>query len=300
MAAPKTVAVAPSGPAFQIQTLALADRWIKMLCYGGYGSGKTRLCATAAAVMDMRDVLFVNCEAGDLTILTEMDALSMDDKSHIDTVRVSSYKTLARVHEFLKVHCMFRDKPFEEGEPRLKELELKLFPQSDPAAPARRYRTVILDSITEAETFSMYTLLSITDNTRLDEETQAPEWAEYKKNNSQLMRLSRAMRDLPMNLLMTAAASYVQNDQKQFIYQPALTGKLAKQIQGFMDVVGFLHIVPGENGARVHRMLAHPTPRVDAKCRFSNFKASHWDNPTMSSILSSVGLLNQPAIAKTN
>ncbi len=275
---------------FAIQTMAQADRWIKLLVYGGYGSGKTLLASTSAAVPNMRDVLFINCEAGDLTILTEENVLSADDKAHIDTVRVTSYKTLARVHEFLKVHCMYRDQPFEQGEPKLKELEAKLFPQADPKAPARRYQTVVIDSVTEAETFSMYALLAISDATRLDEETQAPEWAEYKKNNAQLMRLSRAMRDLPMNLIMTAAASYVQNEAKQFIYQPALTGKLAKQIQGFMDVVGFMHVLPGENNTRVHRMLAHPTPRVDAKCRFSNYKLPYWDNPTMSTILQSVGL----------
>ena len=284
-AAPKTV-VAP----FQIQSLVHADRWIKMLVYGGYGAGKTRLCGTAAAVPHMRDILLLNCEAGDLTITTEIEALSEADKKFIDTVRISNYRTLARVHEFLKVHCMYRDMPKEEGEPKLKELELRLFPNADPAAPARRYQTVILDSMTEAETFSMYSLLSISENTRLDDETQAPEWAEYKKNNSSLLRLARALRDLPMNLLITAAASYVQNEQKQFIYQPALTGKLAKQVQGFMDVVGFLHVT-SEDGQRVHRMLAHPTPRVDAKCRFSNFRKPHWDNPTMHSILTSVGLV---------
>jgi hypothetical protein len=262
-----------------------------MLVYGGYGSGKTRLMGTAAAVPHMQDVLFINAEAGDTTISTEEDALTAADKEHIDTVRVSSYKTLARVHEFLKVHCMFRDLPFEEGEPKLKALEVRLFPQADPNKPARRYQTVIIDSVTEVETFSMYSLLGITDATRLDEETQAAEWAEFKKNNTQMLRMVRAMRDLPVNLLLTAAASYVQNEAKQFIYQPALTGKLAKQIQGFMDVVGFLHVVPGENGVRIHRMLAHPTPRVDAKCRFSNFKLPYWDNPTQRTILESVGWL---------
>lgn len=288
--APKAVA-APAAPPFQIQSMAEADRWLKMLVYGGYGSGKTRLVGTAAAVKHMQDVLFINAEAGDTTISTEEDALSADDKKHIDTIRVSSYKTLARVHEFLKVHCMYRDQPFADGEPKLKELERRLFPQADPEAPARRYQTVVLDSLTEAETFSMYQLLGISDATRLDEETQAAEWAEFKKNNTQMLRLVRALRDLPMNLLVTCAASYVQNEAKQFIYQPALTGKLAKQVQGFMDVVGFLHVVPGENGVRIHRMLAHPTPRVDAKCRFSNFKLPYWDNPTQQSILESVGLL---------
>lgn len=287
----KTAAAAPAAPPFVIQTMQGADRWIKMLVYGGYGSGKTLLCGTAAAVPQMRDVLIISCEAGDLTIKTEIASLSEEDKKHIDTVRVTSYKQLARVHEFLRVHCMYRDLPFEEGESKLKELEKRLFPQSDPEAPARRYYTAALDSLTEAETFSMYTLLGITDNTRLDEETQSPEWAEYKKNNTQILRLSRAMRDLPINLILTAASSFVQNEAKQFIYQPALTGKLAKQIQGFMDVVGFLHVGPGENGVRIHRMIVHPTPRVDAKCRFSNFKQPYWDNPTMQSILSSVGLM---------
>lgn len=281
----------PNVPPFEIQSLTNADRWIKLLVYGGYGAGKTRLCGTAARVKGMRDILCVNAEAGDLTIQTEVEVLSEEDKSHIDTIRVANFRQFSRVQEFLKVHCTFRDMPFDEGEPKLKALEARLFPSRDPNLPARRYNTVIIDSATEIETYCMYQLLGITDNQRIDDDTAAPEWAEYKKNNAQMLRAIRAYRDLKMNLLITAAAAYVQDENKRFIYAPALTGKLAKQVQGFMDVVGFIHVTAAAEGGKVHRMLAHPTPRVDAKCRFSNFKQPHWDNPTIESILKSVGLL---------
>lgn len=294
---PKTVvasaatSAAPNVPPFEIQSLTNADRWIKLLVYGGYGAGKTRLCGTAARVKGMRDILCINAEAGDLTIQTEVEVLSDEDKSHIDTIRVANFRQFSRVQEFLKVHCTFRDMPFDEGEPKLKALEARLFPSRDPSLPARRYNTAIIDSATEIETYCMYQLLGITDNQRIDDDTAAPEWAEYKKNNAQMLRAIRAYRDLKMNLLITAAAAYVQDENKRFIYAPALTGKLAKQVQGFMDVVGFIHVTTAAEGGKVHRMLAHPTPRVDAKCRFSNFKQPHWDNPTIESILKSVGLL---------
>lgn len=261
--------------------------------YGDYGSGKTRLMGSAALVPSMRDVLFIDCEAGDLTIATE-DQKDYAESAHkyIDVVTVNTFKQLARVQEFLKLHCQLRDQSDDGGEEKLKELEQKLMPETyDAGRKARRYHTVIIDSLSEAETFSMYQLLGISDRTRLDEDVASPEWAEYKRNHGQILRTIRAFRDLPMHVLMTAAAAYIQDDQKRMNWQPALTGRLAKQCQGFMDVVGFMYVTSGEDGKKVHNMQVQPTPRINAKCRFSNFKLTGWSNPTMKTILDSVGLL---------
>lgn len=272
---------------FTIQPLSDYVRWLKILIYGDYGSGKTRLAGSAVMVPNMRDVLFIDCEAGDLTIATEPEFHDVAIK-HMDVISVKTFSTLARIQEFLRAHCTYRDADNTQG---LKQLEEKLMGSNyNPDTPPRTYRTAIIDSLTEAETYSMYQLLGVTDKTRLDEETASPEWAEYKKNYSQILRLIRKFRDLPMHIIFTSGATYVQDDQKRMLWQPSLSGKLAKQCQGFMDVVTFAQVGQGENGKKVHTFQAQPSSKINAKCRFSNFKEMGWNNPTMQTILDSVGL----------
>lgn len=229
----------------------------------------------------------IDAEAGDLTIAQQDSKAYVEAAEHIDVVRISSFKELARVQEFLKLHCKLRD---ENNLEKLSELEQRLNADYDGSRPPRKYNTVIIDSLSEVETFSMYQLLGISDATRLDEETQSPEWSEYKKNNSQILRLVRAFRDLPMNVLMTSAASYTQDEFKRFVYQPALTGRLSKQVQGFMDMVGFLVVAPGADGNDVRRMFVQPSTKYDAKNRLARFKGTHFDDPTVLGILQAVGL----------
>jgi predicted DNA-binding protein len=147
----------------------------------------------------------------------------------------------------------------------------------------------------------MYQLLGITDRTRIDEEVASAEFSEYKRNHNMVLRAVRAYRDLPMNVLFTSAAQQVQDDRKRFVYQPALTGKLAKQIQGFMDMVGFLVVSPNATEETAPRRLyVQPSERFDAKNRFRGFKPLYFENPTVNTILSSVGLLEKMRQVKAN
>jgi len=240
----------------------------------------------------MRDILFIDAEAGDTTVLTEPDKEYYDAaRKYVDVVRVTTFKELSRVQEYLKAHCTLRDAGNDE---KLKELEKKLRPSDfNPDTPPRKYNTVILDSLSEAEIFSMYQLLGITERTRLDEEMAESGWPEFRKNHSQILRMIRAFRDLPMHVLMTSAADYSQNEAKLFVYKPQLTGKLAKQCQGFMDVVGFMAVVAGEEGKPLRRMFVQPNARWNAKCRFASYKEPHYDDPDLKKILASVGLLER-------
>lgn len=265
-----------------------------MMIYGGYGSGKTRLAASSVLVPDMRDVLMIDAESGDLTVATIDEPEFKAAVVHLDNVQITNFKALARVQEFLKLHCQYREAGDIE---KMKALEMKLRPESDPDTPPRQYTTVIIDSLSEVETYSMYQLLGVTDRSRLDEETATAEWAEYKRNHNMILRLVRAFRDLPMNVILTCASNYVQDESKRFVYQPALTGKLAKQVQGFMDVVGFL-TVEQQGEEYIRRLHVQPTPRFDAKNRFSVYRQNYFENPTLKGILQSVGLLDKPSKAK--
>lgn len=274
-------------PPFKIEQLHESQLWLKLLVYGGYGTGKTRLAGTSALVPDMRDILMIDAEAGGLTIATDGNIESEEAaKQSIDRVRVSTFKEFSRVQEFLKLHCKYRD---ENNEDKLRELEIKLRGDYDESRSLRRYSTVIIDSLSEIEAFSLYQLLGITDRTAIDEEVATAEWAEYKKNNSQILRAIRAYRDLPMNVIITSAVQDRQDEKKRLIYAPALTGKLSKQVQGFMDMVGFLTI-HGSGDEEVRRMYVQPGSQYDAKNRFSSYRERYFDDPTIGTILRAVGL----------
>lgn len=277
-------------PAFKIESAVDKTRYLKMLVYAGYGVGKTLLAGTSADVPQMQDVFMISAEAGDLTL---------NRYDNIDVVVAKSFDDVARIQEFLKRHCKWRDSDADEDIQRLIEEEQK-FRDEDIEEP-KRYRTCIIDSLSEVETYCMYQLTGVSDNTRLDEEVQSAEWSEYKKQHTMIQRLVRAFRDLPMNVIFTCAQAYVQDENKRKTYAPALTGKLSSQVQGFMDVVGYLTVQDAkEDGTVPRRLHIQPSPsgRYEAKNRFPGYKQRYIDIPDidagapgMEVILKAVGLL---------
>ncbi len=296
VAASKTTAAAQNAenvktekgtPPFEIVTAATQKTFLKLLIYADYGVGKTYLMGTAASVPSMCDVLMIDAEAGDLTL----DEAETDyDFGKIDRIRVKNYKQVARVQEFLKSHCRLAaegetDKMIE------REAWLKGVPESTIKKP-RHYKTVIIDTLTEVEAYCMYQLIGVTDATKIDEEVQSPEWAEYKRQHQMVQRLVRGYRDLPMHLLISCSRAYTQDDQKRFNYNPMLTGKLASQVQGFMDMVGYYVLRPGgeDGGDAARRLYVQPVGRWNAKCRFTSYKKPYFDNPDMDDIIKAVGI----------
>lgn len=277
-----TESIKPVKPVpFVIQSMqdASRERRLKLLIYGAFGVGKTTLAATATDVKEMQDVLLLNCEAGDLSIAN----------TNIDVVRICNFSTAARVHEFLKLHCQLWIK---NDIVRLKEIQAKVFNiDASKIEVPKHYRTVIIDSLTELETYSMYSILGITDRMTLDQETAVAEWADFRKNFNSVQRLVRTFRDLPINVIFICSQQYTQDEQKRMAYLPLLTGKLSSQVQGFVDVVGFLKLENLE-GVPLRRLYVQPIGRFDAKCRFPKFKSPYFEKPTIGSMLRAVGLID--------
>lgn len=267
-------------PPFTLEAPHTRRRHLKLLIYGNYGTGKTTLAGSAADVPSMQDVLVINAESGDLALTPFQD--------RIDTIQVTEYKRMSKIRDFLLAHCKARDAGDID---KLKEMESKL--RGYEVDIPKQYNTVIIDSLSEVEQYCMNQLLGITDTTKLDEEVQSAEWSEYKRNHSMIQRLVRAFRDLPMNVIYVCAEQYNQDETKKFKYSPALTGKLSKNVQGFMDMVGYLAIgQPKDDGSVPRRLYVLPTGKYDAKHRYANFKGSFFEDPTMQSILDQVGLSN--------
>ncbi len=284
MATPsKDVKQAIKTPKFRLETVERRERYLKSLIYGTYGVGKTTLAASALDVPSMRDVLIINAESGDL---------SVDHLENLDAITVTDFRTLGQINEYLKQHCKARD---ENDKAFLIKSEafIRGVDESEIKKP-RKYRTVVIDSLSELEAYCFNQLLGITDSTRLDEETASAEWTEYKKNHTMILRVVRAFRDLPMHVIFTCGEKYNQDETKKYKYVPDMTGQLSKKVQGFMDMVGYY--VQGKEGDAIQRRLyVMPSGKgkYDAKHRYQSFKGEYFTDPTIGKILAEVGLLNK-------
>jgi hypothetical protein len=90
---------------------------------------------------------------------------------------------------------------------------------------------------------------------------------EWGKNIEQIRKLVRAFRDLPMNCIMTALAQY-DKDQKTGIVKgkPSLSGKLANEVAGFLDIVVYMYTKVVDSEIR-RLVLSTPTDTQVAKDR---------------------------------
>lgn len=275
---------------FQIQSMQTRERWLKMLVYGRHGAGKTDLAGSSVDVESMRGVVMVDAESGDMTLA---DSDRIKNKDLISHIRVTNWKQVAKVQEYLKAHCTLRDRGDKEG---LKRLQAQVTGE-DPKDinEPMIFNTVIVDSLTEVETYCLYGIMSVDTAKVIEGEMEVAGWGEFRKNNEMVKLLVRAFRDLPMHVIFVCAESYNQDELKKFHYTPSLTGKLSSQVQGFVDIVGWLTIgLPVEGKEAPRRLYVQAVsggPRFDAKNRRSVFKSAFFEDPTMSTIMKGIGLL---------
>lgn len=253
------------------------------MIYGDFGVGKTTLAASAVDVPDMRDVLFISAEAGDMSI------------SHLDTdmVVVRSYSQLARVHEFLRLHCRARDENDIETLRKL-EAKFKMVPPSEITTP-RKYRTVIVDTLNEVQKYAMYQLLGIVVGEQpLDADLESPQFKEWNLATEMIRLLVRSFRDLPMHVIFVCAEQVTEDERKRRIRTPGLPGKLANEVQGFLDFVGYYVAAQTEGGDMRRRLFLVPGQTYQAKNRFVGWAGKYIDEPTMADIYA---LGNEPKSA---
>lgn len=286
-----TKPVAPRAPLFRIEGIGDAERHLKFMVYGPYGSGKTLLTASAVQVPGMRDVLLISAESGDRTLKDREE----EEYEDIDTIRCANFKQVSAIVEYLKQHCRLRD---ANDIPGLQAQEEQY--RGSTSDEPRKYYTVIVDSISEVEQYSLYHLLGITDRTSIIEDVASAEFKEYKQNNIAMKRLLRSFRDLPMHVMFVCAESFLQDENKRKTFMPQLTGKLSSQVQGFMDLVGFLQVQEKDkDGSQPRKLFIQPDPRgrYEAKNRFPAYRDTHIVIPDIASgvsgmeaILKAVGL----------
>lgn len=98
--------------------------------------------------------------------------------------------------------------------------------------------------------------------------------------------LVRRFRDLPVHSIFICAQDIEQDVKKQFHYSLMLPGKLANDVRGLVDTVGYLTKIPQEGGGIVRRLIleggVYGGAHIAAKHRFGTKLKSLWlDNPDM-------------------
>lgn len=218
--------------------------YLNILVYGDPGAGKTVLAGSADSVAAMSPVLFIDIEGGTFSI--------RERNPNVDVVRVKSWNDMQQVYNALY-----------SGD--------------------HDYKTVVLDSLTEIQKFSMYNIMKQLIKEDPDRDPDIPSMREWGKNIEQIRLLVRAFRDLPMNTIFTALAKEDKDPKTgKLKNRPSLSGKLANEVAGFLDIVGYLYTKPID-GVYHRLLLTQPTDQHVAKDRSDNFPQILQD-PTMETV----------------
>jgi hypothetical protein len=100
------------------------------------------------------------------------------------------------------------------------------------------YKSIGVDSISETHIFALLSILDAEQANRRD--ANLLQQQDYGKATTQMRRLLRSFRDLPMHVFFTALARDIVEPKVGQVKVPALAGQLAEEIPGMMDVSGYL------------------------------------------------------------
>lgn len=135
------------------------------------------------------------------------------------------------------------------------------------------YCTVVLDSLTEMQKFSMDGIMQalLADPNTSDRDPDIPSVREWGKNIAQIRRMVRAFRDLPINTIFTALSKEERNTRTGLTEKkPYLSGKLADEVAGFIDVVVYYYVKivgSGQQQQQYRLLLTAKTEDTVAKDR---------------------------------
>jgi phage nucleotide-binding protein len=235
-----------------VQSVLERETFVNILIYGEPGVGKTVLAGSASAVPEMGKCVVIDVEGGTMSLGKLYPG--------VEVVRIKNMRDMQAVYSEL--------------------YDMK-----------HGYGTVILDSVTEIQKFSMLQIMKELLQTDATRDPEVPGLREWGKNGEQTRRIVRGFRDLPMNTVMTALA---RNDKDPRTgmnkVSPSLSGKLSAEVSGFLDIVGYLYTktVKDEGENRLARLLlTATTDTYVAKDRTGNLEAV-MEEPTMSAISQAV------------
>lgn len=227
----------------KIDTVQEAFEWINMLVYGFPGVGKTVLAGSASEVEEMSPVLIIDIEGGTMSL--------RERYPDVQRVRIKSWKEMVLLYNAL----------FD------KEIA---------------YRTIVLDSLTEIQKFSMAQIMKDVIKKDSSRDPDIPSVREWGKNIEQIRALVRGFRDLPCHTIMTGLPKQQQVGTGPARLSPSLPGQLGNDVPGFMDIVAYMYTKLQQGNIKRFLLTAQTDTQV-AKDRSDSLETVVTE-PTMSGL----------------
>lgn len=229
-----------------IQQVAEREPYINMIVFGNPGVGKTLLCGSSHEIEEMAPVLLIDIEGGSFSL--------REKYADIDVVRLHTWEDVQKLY-------------------------------SDLYDDMHGYKTIIVDSLTEVQKFSMGQIMRQLIQEDPSRDPDIPGMREWGKNIEQIRRFVRAFRDLPCNTLFTALVREDRNPRTGMVTKlPSLSGKLAAEVAGFVDIVLFMYVKAVDEIPDARLLLAKQTEDTVAKDRSNKLPMVLGPNPSMRDI----------------
>ncbi len=150
--------------------------------------------------------------------------------------------------------------------------------------PDTKYKSVGIDSASETHIWAILTRLAEQSAKRSDKDLV--ELGDYGAVSTQMRRLLREFRDLPMHVFYTATTKEIEERGVGKVKVPAMAGQLADEIVALMSIVGYLALTPGEED--IDRMLLlqnYPGFRTKVRAPWNMDAPDEIEDPTITKLL---------------
>lgn len=276
--------------------LSTQKQKINILIYGKPGMGKTILSATASKLDG--NAFLISSESG-LVGINNKKFKDNIDMNKIAAYSVDNFLDYNEYYQFLSEHCELVKQYDAAKDDKIKETladkiwELEESGKRPKGKMPKIYRTVIIDSLTEAQKRSMDRIIDSKNKVQsqgslgagIDFEKATATLQDYGVNTQQMRKLVRAFRDLPMNVIIIALESELKDDVTgEVTVGPALTSKLASDVVTYVDIIGRLYTQKNKDGGLDRKLLFQPYGKYIAKDR-TGMLGIGMNNPTMKKIV---------------
>jgi hypothetical protein len=150
--------------------------------------------------------------------------------------------------------------------------------------PDTKYKSVGIDSASETHIWAILTRLKALESKRSDKDLV--ELGDYGAVSTQMRRLLREFRDLPMHVFYTATTKEIEERGVGKVKVPAMSGQMADEIVALMSIVGYLALTPGEED--IDRMLLlqnYPGFRTKVRSPWNMVPPDEIEDPTITKLL---------------